>query len=144
MQTGMITTRLLPPVCSPDYDLEQALILANDHDPYLASILVYVAGVAFFATPHRSSTSASWGDFLNTSLKTGAVSTNINTLLTKDLERESKALERISKTFTIYGKSLNIYSFYETEMMNHTNCKVGLDRFYRRWTTKVLTLHEGS
>jgi hypothetical protein len=57
-------------------------------------------------------------------LKTGALGTNTNSQLTKDLEQKSRALESITKSFIERGKNMEIYSFYETEKIGFMNVKV--------------------
>lgn len=59
-------------------------------------------------------------------LKAGSLATSTNSRLTKDLERKSRVLENISRSFTDRGKKLKIFSFYETEKMDLMNCKVNI------------------
>ncbi|XWW98067.1 hypothetical protein V2A60_006063 [Cordyceps javanica] len=84
----------------------------------------HFAAVAFFGTPHRGSDIAQWGTMLGSILKIGSLGSTTNLQLTKDLEPKSRVLTQISDSFTGHGKSLTIFSFYETEKMNHANCLV--------------------
>lgn len=103
---------------------KQVLNKAHEKDRYSSTILSRVAGVAFFGTPHRGSGLAHWGGILSSILKACSLATSTNSQLTKDLERNSKVLENISRSFTDRGKKLKIFSFYETEKMDLMNCKV--------------------
>jgi hypothetical protein len=107
-----------------DMQGRKALANANQNERYYLTIAVHVSGAAFFGTPHKGSSLASWGGFLSTILKTASFATSTNVLLTRDLEQSSRVLERISKSFNIHGKFLQIFSFYETEKMSFANCKV--------------------
>ena len=50
-------------------------------------------------------------------------STNVQ--LSKDLNINSEMLRRISESFAYRGAKMKIRSFYETELMNGLNCRVG-------------------
>jgi hypothetical protein len=63
---------------------------------------------------------------LGSILKASSLATSTNAQLTKDLERKSRALENISRSFIDRGKKLKIFSFYETEKMDLMNCKVNI------------------
>lgn len=102
----------------------QAMNRAHETERYRESLLERVIGVAFFGTPHRGSSLAHWASMLSGILKTCLLGTSTNFQLTKSLERKSKTLEGISKSFIERGKDMQIYSFYETEKMGFMNCKV--------------------
>lgn len=97
---------------------------AHELERYRISLLNQVIGVTFFGTPHRGSDLGQWARMLSGILNTCLLGTSTNFQLTKDLERKSKTLEVISKSFIERGKDMKIYSFYETEKMEHMNCKV--------------------
>ncbi|KAJ4319205.1 hypothetical protein N0V84_006487 [Fusarium piperis] len=75
-------------------------------------------GVLFLGTPHRGSDLASWGTMLSAMLKAASFGTSTDTQLPKDLEPDSRDLERISQSFKARSAGLRIYSFYETEKMD--------------------------
>ncbi|OKP07146.1 Protein SERAC1 [Penicillium subrubescens] len=87
-------------------------------------LLQKVVGVIFFGTPHQGSDLASWGTVLSNIIRFGTLGTTTNSRLSRDLESNSRILASISKSFVERGKDLEIYSFYETDMMKRLNCRV--------------------
>ncbi|KAH6950863.1 ankyrin repeat protein [Fusarium avenaceum] len=96
---------------------KQAFIRAHEVERY-HSLQRLIFGVIFLGTPHRGSDLASWGSMLSSVLKMGTLGTSTNTQLLKDLETNSRDLDRISKSFIARSKGLKIYSFYETEKLD--------------------------
>lgn len=96
---------------------KQAFIRAHEVERY-HSLQRLIFGVIFLGTPHRGSDLASWGSMLSSVLKMGTLGTSTNSQLLKDLETNSRDLDRISKSFIARSKGLKIYSFYETEKLD--------------------------
>lgn len=84
----------------------------------------YIHGVLFFGTPHRGSDIASWGTTFSKILRASSFGTSTNSSLIKDLQRKSKTLDMISRSFADCGKDTNIVSFYETEAMDYVGSLV--------------------
>ncbi|SCV27413.1 uncharacterized protein FFB14_01537 [Fusarium fujikuroi] len=99
---------------------KQAYIRAHEVERY-HHLANSIRGVLFFGTPHRGSGLASWGTILSSILKTASLGTSTNTQLSRDLERQSRDLDRISQSFNLKSSGLKIYSFYETEKMDFMN-----------------------
>jgi hypothetical protein len=68
---------------------------------------------------------------LSSILKAGNLAIHTNAQLAKDLERDSRVLENISRSFVDSGKRLMIVSFYETEKMDKMNCRVTISHSSR-------------
>ncbi|KAI0505753.1 hypothetical protein F5B22DRAFT_496094 [Xylaria bambusicola] len=96
---------------------KQACNRAYQKDCY-NRLLVAVAGVAFFGTPHRGSSIASLGTVLSRVLKAASFGTNTNTQLLKELERGSPVLDDITTTYANRKYDFKICSFYETDKMD--------------------------
>jgi hypothetical protein len=102
---------------------KQALNRAFEKERY-RPLLRKVVGVMFFGTPHRGSDLASWGTTFSNIIRFGTLGTTTNSKLSKDLESNSRILASITKSFVERGKGLEIYNFYETDMMKKLNCRV--------------------
>jgi hypothetical protein len=89
-----------------------------------SSLLSQIKGVFFFGTPHRGTNLAQWATLLENILKASSLGTSTNARLGKELQSRSEILSKISKSFVERGKSLAIFTFYETEVMPYMNCKV--------------------
>ncbi|EXM16559.1 P-loop containing nucleoside triphosphate hydrolase [Fusarium oxysporum f. sp. vasinfectum] len=99
---------------------KQAYVRAHEVERY-HELAKSTRGVLFFGTPHRGSGLASWGTMLSSILKTASLGTSTNTQLSRDLEPNSRDLDRISQSFKMKSSGLKIYSFYETEKMDFMN-----------------------
>ncbi|KAI1409381.1 Alpha/Beta hydrolase protein [Hypoxylon sp. FL1857] len=102
---------------------KQAFNVAKENDKY-TSIANHTKGVMFFGTPHRGSGLASWANILGNVLKAASLGTSTNVQLARDLEPESKLLERISESFISNCGKIQIVSCYETSKMKFLNCVV--------------------
>jgi hypothetical protein len=111
----------------------QALNRAHERERY-HQLLEQVFGIAFFGTPHTGSSIASWSTILSKILRAASLGTSTNTQLSKDLESNSKILDKISKSFVERGKRLEIFSFYEVDKMEFLNFRVG-------FTQNLKTIH---
>lgn len=81
---------------------------------------------------------------LSSILKAGSLAIHTNSKLAKDLERDSRVLENISRSFVNRGKKLIIVSFYETEKMDKMNCRVTINRSSRHVATSLTHSFLGS
>lgn len=99
------------------------MIKAHCNDMY-TTVSRYIHGVLFFGTPHRGSDIASWGTIFSNVLRVGSFGTSTNSSLIKELQRNSRTLDMISRSFADCGKDVNIVSFYETEAMDYLGCLV--------------------
>lgn len=94
------------------------MVLAPDRYP---NVWVQSKGVLFFGTPHRGSFVAKpakvLGDILNIAWSFGSLSrTATKTKLLRDLEQNSRTLITIGDDFTRRASSLQIITYYETEI----------------------------
>ncbi|RFU24043.1 hypothetical protein B7463_g12297, partial [Scytalidium lignicola] len=110
-----------------------ALNRAHERDRY-SSLLSQIKGVFFFGTPHRGTNLAQWAALLENILKVSSLGTSSNARLMKELQSRSEILSKISKSFVERGKSLTIFTFYETEMMPYMNCKPDQQTYRNVWT----------
>ena len=101
----------------------QALNRAHERERY-HRLLEQVFGIAFFGTPHTGSGVASWSTILSKVLRAASLGTSTNAQLSKDLENNSRVLDKISKSFVERGKRLEIFSFYEVDKMELLNFRV--------------------
>ncbi|KAE9369693.1 hypothetical protein N431DRAFT_547106 [Stipitochalara longipes BDJ] len=100
--------------------VKKALILAHERssDAHYRNILDNTKAIAFLGVPHRGSDAAWWFSFAASSLKGATLGMSTHTTLVKDLQKASPALAIISKQFLDRGKSLKIYTFYETRKLS--------------------------
>ena len=100
--------------------VKKALILAHERssDTHYRNILDNTKAIAFLGVPHRGSDAAWWFSFAASSLKGATLGTSTHTALVKDLQKASPTLANISKQFVDRGKSLKIYTFYETRKLS--------------------------
>ncbi|PMD42291.1 hypothetical protein L207DRAFT_485775 [Hyaloscypha variabilis F] len=100
--------------------VKKALILAHEHssDENYRNIVDNTKGIAFLGVPHRGSDAAWWFSFAASSLKGATLGMSTHTVLVKDLQKASPALATISKQFVERGRSLQIYTFYETRKLS--------------------------
>jgi hypothetical protein len=82
------------------------------------NILDNTKGIAFLGVPHRGADAAWWFSFAASSLKGATLGMSTHTALVKDLQKASHTLATISKQFVNEGKSLKIYTFYETRKLS--------------------------
>lgn len=101
----------------------KAINRAHERERY-RSLLEQTFGIAFFGTPHNGSSIASWSTILASILSAVSLGTSTNTQISKDLERHSRILENISRSFVERGQRLDILSFYELEKIDLFNFKV--------------------
>lgn len=99
--------------------VKKALILAHERssDTHYRNILDNTKAIAFLGVPHRGADAAWWFGFAASSLQ-GATLGMTHTALVKDLQKASPTLATISKQFVDRGKSLKIYTFYETRKLS--------------------------
>jgi len=114
----------IAPLREPSTDDGQALILAHERSSLYSNLLYRVCGVVFMGTPHRGSNIALWTNILACFLHTIQLGTGTNVDLLSLLRRESSTLSDISRQFVERGESLQIRTFYETEMLDYMNCLV--------------------
>jgi triacylglycerol esterase/lipase EstA (alpha/beta hydrolase family) len=100
--------------------VKRALILAHERssDIHYRSLLDNTKAIAFLGVPHRGADAAWWATFAANSLKGATLGMTTHTALVKDLEKASPTLATISKQFVDRGKSLKIYTFYETRKLS--------------------------
>jgi Putative serine esterase (DUF676) len=100
--------------------VKKALILAHERssDTHYRNILDNTKGIAFLGVPHRGADAAWWFNFAASSLKGATLGMSTHTALVKDLQKASPTLATISKQFVDRGKSLKIYTFYETRKLS--------------------------
>jgi hypothetical protein len=100
--------------------VKRALILAHERssDTHYRTILDNTRAIAFLGVPHRGADAAWWATFAANSLKGATLGMTTNTALVKDLQKASPKLATISKQFVDRGKSLKIYTFYETRKLS--------------------------
>jgi len=100
--------------------VKKALVIAHERssDPHYKSILDNTKAIAFLGVPHRGSDAAWWFSFAASSLKGATLGMSTHTALVKDLQKASSTLANISKQFVDRGKSLKIYTFYETRRLS--------------------------
>lgn len=100
--------------------VKKALILAHERssDMHYRNILDNTKAIAFLGVPHRGADAAWWFDFAANSLKGATLGVSTHTALVKDLQKASPTLATISKQFVERGKSLKIYTFYETRKLS--------------------------
>ncbi|MCJ1391102.1 hypothetical protein MMC18_003964 [Xylographa bjoerkii] len=97
--------------------VKKALILANDRPSQHKDVLDHVEGIAFMGVPRRGSDNAWWADFAATAVRISTLGTTTKSQILKVLQKESKTLMETSIAFVERGRDLEIYTFYETEMM---------------------------
>ncbi|KAH8747004.1 ankyrin repeat protein [Hyaloscypha finlandica] len=102
---------------------KKAIIRAHEKSLYQTT-LDAIKGIAFFGTPHRGSALADWSTLASNILRAASFGVNTQTQLSKDLKKNSKVLQEISKSFVERAKDLQLVSFYETEKMDFMNCRV--------------------
>jgi hypothetical protein len=100
--------------------VKKALILAHERssDTQYRTILDNTKAIAFLGVPHRGANAAWWATFAANSLKGATLGVTTHTALVKDLRKASPTLATISKQFVDRGKSLKIYTFYETRKLS--------------------------
>jgi hypothetical protein len=100
--------------------VKKALILAHERssDTHYRNILDNTKAIAFLGVPHRGADAAWWFGFAASSLKGVTLGVSTHTALVKDLQKASPTLATISKQFVNRGKSLKIYTFYETRKLS--------------------------
>jgi len=100
--------------------VKKALILAHERslDTHYKDILDNTKAIAFLGVPHRGSDAAWWFNFAANSLKGATLGVSTHTALVKELQKASPTLATISKQFIDRGKSLKIYTFYETRKLS--------------------------
>jgi hypothetical protein len=100
--------------------VKRALILAHERssDTHYRNILDNTKAIAFLGVPHRGADAAWWATFAANSLKGATLGMTTHTALAKDLQKASPTLAAISKQFVDRGKSLKIYTFYETRKLS--------------------------
>lgn len=100
--------------------VKKALILAHERssDIYYKDLLENTKAIAFLGVPHRGADAAWWFKFAASSLKGATLGATTHSALVKDLEKASPALATISRQFVERGKSLVIYTFYETRKLS--------------------------
>ncbi|KAJ4216814.1 hypothetical protein NW757_014655 [Fusarium falciforme] len=67
---------------------------------------------------------ASWATIFAKILKATTIGANTNAQLPKNLERNSRALESISRSFVERSKDLKMFSYYEKDKMDFLNSLV--------------------
>jgi hypothetical protein len=100
--------------------VKKALILAHERssDIHYRNILDNTKAIAFLGVPHRGADTAWWFNFAANSLKGATLNMSTHTALVKELQKTSPTLANISKQFIDRGKSLKIYTFYETRKLS--------------------------
>ena len=100
--------------------VKKALILAHERssDIHYRTILDNTKAIAFLGVPHRGADAAWWATFAANSLKGATLGMTTHTDLVKDLQKASPTLATTSKQFVDRGKSLKIYTFYETRKLS--------------------------
>jgi hypothetical protein len=100
--------------------VKKALILAHERssDTHYRNVLDNTKAIAFLGVPHRGADAAWWFSFAASSLKGATLGVSTHTALVKDLQKASPTLATISKQFIDRGKSLKIYTFYETRKLS--------------------------
>jgi hypothetical protein len=100
--------------------VKKALILAHERssDTHYRTILDNTKAIAFLGVPHRGADAAWWATFAANSLKGATLGMATHTALVKNLQKASPTLATISKQFVDRGKSLKIYTFYETRKLS--------------------------
>lgn len=93
--------------------------------PECSDLLDSLQGILFMGTPHQGSGIATLGAIGADMLKAASLGTSTNSALVKELKENSKTLQEISKDFTFTKPGVKIYSFVETEGMDHYSGVVG-------------------
>ncbi|KAF4631578.1 hypothetical protein G7Y89_g6554 [Cudoniella acicularis] len=100
--------------------VKQALVRAHERERF-STLLSNIRGIAFFGTPHRGADLASWAAMFGNILNAAGFGTSTSTKFLKELRSRSELLSDISESFVERGKDLDIFSFYETDMMGYMN-----------------------
>ncbi|KAH7129085.1 hypothetical protein EDB81DRAFT_728975 [Dactylonectria macrodidyma] len=106
---------------------KQALVRARERN-HLTHLLDKIGGVAFFGTPHTTSSSAKLSEIIGTILKVSTLGYSTNSKLLADLKNHSESFRAITKPFVDRNKALRILNFYETDMMDYLNFRVVDDK----------------
>jgi hypothetical protein len=93
------------------------LILAHERLNYYKDLLDSVHASVFLGVPHRGSGTANLGTFVANLSK--ALTGQTNASFISALKRGSSTLENISQQFIERGASIQIRTFYETEVVNN-------------------------
>ncbi|KAM7210098.1 ankyrin repeat protein [Rhypophila decipiens] len=105
---------------------KQAFLRAHENQNY-ELLADRFSGVFFFGTPHTGSSMASWASIMARLLKTAALGTSTNTLLSMELSPKSDVLDHISESFKERCNTrdkFRVISFYETCKMDYLNSLV--------------------
>jgi len=94
--------------------VKKALILAHERLNRFKDLLDSICASVFFGVPHRGSDTANLGTFVANLSK--ALPGYTNTRFISALKKGSPILEEISRQFIERGASLQIRTFYETEV----------------------------